>query len=50
MNKRIKWTKGQDQILTAFVEKETGEVRWDDIALSMANAGFDKNAKQCRER
>ena len=50
MNIRIKWTKKQDQNLTELVQGEEEEVHWDNIALLMSEAGFDKNAKQCRER
>lgn len=50
MVKRQKWTEREDAELRRLIAEDGDEPRWDTLAVHMSEQGFNKSAKQCRER
>lgn len=50
MTKRQKWTSQEDHDLQELIDADHLDPKWDSIAILMEQLGYNKNAKQCRER
>ncbi len=50
MVKRQKWAEQEDLDLQMIVGPNNFDPKWDAVAYQMERLGYNKNAKQCRER